>query len=74
MWLIVFVWLVAVGAGAFLWTRFTRAPTTGTVRVPGQQFTPRRVVPVWLVLVLLILLVIALWLTVRWLPAQSPRL
>jgi len=38
-----------------------------TVTVPGQAMVrPRRVVPLWLALVLLIILVVAAWLTIRW--------
>jgi hypothetical protein len=64
------VWLVALVLGGVLWQRFTRVPVqpTGFWR-PSAPLTPlprtRRVVPLWLALVLLILLITAVWLTVR---------
>lgn len=70
---ILVVWIIVIAIGVVLWSRFTRAPGASAVTVPGQGFVPRRVIPVWLVLVLLILLVIALWATVRWMPAAAPR-
>ncbi len=70
---ILVAWIVAIAVGAALWTRYTRPPAASTVRVPGQTFAPRRVIPVWLVLVLLILLVVVLWVTVRWAPLASAR-
>ena len=66
VWQIVVVWVVAIALGGILWQRFTRPPGVPTVPVPGQAVTrPRRVVPLWLALVLLILLAIAAWLTLR---------
>lgn len=61
---IAIVWLVAVVFGAILWQRFTRVPvqSSGLSRVPPPT---RRVVPLWLAIVLLILLCVAIWLTVR---------
>jgi hypothetical protein len=67
VWQIVVVWIVAVVLGAILWQRFTRPPGAPTVLVPGQAVArQRRVVPLWLALVLLILLAVAAWLTIRW--------
>lgn len=66
VWQIVVVWVVAIALGGILWQRFTRPPGAPTVPVPGQTVTrPRRVVPLWLALVLLILLAVAAWLTLR---------
>ena len=66
VWQIVVVWVVAIALGGFLWQRFTRPPGGATVPVPGQTVVrPRRVVPLWLALVLLILLAVAVWLTLR---------
>lgn len=60
-WSLLVVWGVALALGALLWQRFTRppAPMVSTAKA-------RRVVPLWLVLVLFILLVAALWITLRW--------
>lgn len=67
VWHIVVVWVVAIVLGGLLWQRFTRPPGAPTVTVPGQAIArPRRVVPLWLALVLLIILVVAAWLTIRW--------
>lgn len=67
VWQIVVVWIVAIVLGGILWQRFTRAPGMPTVTVPGQSIPrPRRVLPLWLALVLLIILVVAVWLTIRW--------
>ena len=66
VWQIVVLWVVAIALGGFLWQRFTRPPGAPTVAVPGQAIArPRRVVPLWLALVLLIILVVAAWLTIR---------
>jgi len=66
VWQIVVVWVVAVALGGILWQRFTRPPGMPTVSVPGQTVArSRRVVPLWLALVLLILLAVAAWLTLR---------
>jgi hypothetical protein len=61
---IALVWLVTAVAGGLLWQRFTRVPVhpSGFSRVPTST---RRVVPLWLAVVLLILLGIAVWLTAR---------
>jgi hypothetical protein len=67
VWPIVVVWIVAILLGGILWQRFTRPPGMPTVAVPGQSIArPRRVVPLWLALVLLIILAVAAWLTIRW--------
>jgi hypothetical protein len=60
------VWLVTLVIGGVLWQRFTRMPVQSTGLTPRATPTTRRVVPLWLVLVLLILLVTAVWLTLRW--------
>lgn len=65
------VWIVTLVVGGVLWQRFTRVPVQPaglTSRSPGSRAaTPtRRVLPLWLALVLLILLIAAIWLTVRW--------
>ena len=61
---IAIVWLAALAIGGTLWQRFTRVPVPSSAysRVPP---TTRRVVPLWLAVVLLILLATAVWLTVR---------
>ena len=61
---IAIVWIVMLLVGGLLWQRFTRVPVQsgGFSRAPA---TPRRVLPLWLALVLLILLIAAVWLTVR---------
>jgi hypothetical protein len=70
MWPIVAVWVAVVVVGGLLWHRFTKPPMSPTIpvpQVPGEKELPsRRVVPLWLVLVLLILLVGALWFTLQW--------
>lgn len=66
MYVIAVVWIVAIVLGVILFQRFTRPPTAPTIGVPGQRVVPRRVYPLWLVLVLFILLVIALWVTLRY--------
>jgi hypothetical protein len=62
---IALVWFVVLVLGAVLWQRFTRVPVQST-GLASRSPTARRVVPLWLALVLLILLVTAVWLTVRW--------
>jgi hypothetical protein len=61
---IALIWLVALAIGGVLWQRFTRVPVQpgGFARTPVAA---RRVLPLWLALVLLILLIVAVWLTVR---------
>ena len=60
------VWLVALLVGGVLWQRFTRVPVqSGAFTRSGAPAT-RRVLPLWLALVLLMLLIVAVWLTVRW--------
>jgi hypothetical protein len=67
VWQIVVVWIVAIVLGGILWQRFSRPPGVPTVPVPGQTIAPpRRVLPLWLALVLLIILAVAAWLTIRW--------
>jgi hypothetical protein len=68
---IAIVWLVTLVLGGLLWQRFTRVPVQPaglSSRLPASRppVTTRRVVPLWLALVLLILLVAAVWLTVQW--------
>lgn len=59
------IWLVVLVLGGLLWQRFTRVPMQASA--PGRApATTRRVVPLWLAVVLLILLITAVWLTVRW--------
>jgi hypothetical protein len=60
------IWLVTLVIGGVLWQRFTRVPVQSTGLTARATPTTRRVVPLWLVLVLLILLVTAVWLTLRW--------
>jgi hypothetical protein len=63
---IAIVWLVTLVLGGVLWQRFTRVPVQSAgygSQAPGRT---RRVVPLWLALVLLIVLITAVWLTVRW--------
>ena len=60
------VWLVTLAIGGVLWQRFTRVPAQiGGVGMRAATST-RRVVPLWLAVVLLILFGAAIWLTVRW--------
>jgi hypothetical protein len=63
------IWLVALVLGGVLWQRFTRVPvSSGFSRSsvsPTSAPATRRVVPLWLALVLLVLLIAAVWLTVR---------
>lgn len=66
MYVIAVVWIVAIVLGVILFQRFTKPPTSPTIGVPGQRVAPRRVYPLWLVLVLFILLVVALWVTLRY--------
>jgi hypothetical protein len=63
---IAIVWLVVLVLGGVLWQRFTRVPIRSTGLASRATTTTRRVVPLWLALVLLILLITAVWLTVRW--------
>jgi hypothetical protein len=61
------VWLVTLVLGGVLWRRFTRVPVqTGGFTSRTTAPAMRRVVPLWLVVVLVILLVAAAWLTVQW--------
>jgi hypothetical protein len=63
------IWLVALVLGGVLWQRFTRVPvSSGFSRSsvsPTSAPATRRVLPLWLALVLLVLLIAAVWLTVR---------
>lgn len=64
---IAIVWIVTLVLGGLLWQRFTRVPARlGGVGVRAATTSTRRVVPLWLALVLLILFGVAVWLTVRW--------
>jgi hypothetical protein len=67
---IAIVWIVTLVIGGVLWQRFTRVPVQSAglaSRSPGSRApaTTRRVVPLWLALVLLILLIAAVSMTVR---------
>lgn len=64
---IAIVWLVVMAVGGVLWQRFTRVPmqSSGFSRTPPRT---RRVVPLWLAVVLLLLLATAAWVTVRLVP------
>ncbi|MFN2565261.1 MAG: hypothetical protein ABR499_09665 [Gemmatimonadaceae bacterium] len=63
---IAIVWIVTLVLGGVFWQRFTRVPARpGGVGLRAAT-TTRRVVPLWLALVLLILFGVAVWLTVRW--------
>ena len=60
------LWLVTLVFGGMLWQRFTRVPAQpGGLGVRSATST-RRVLPLWLALVLLILFCVAVWLTLRW--------
>jgi hypothetical protein len=60
------VWLVTLVVGSVLWQRFTRVPVQPGGLGMRSATSTRRVVPLWLALVLLILFGIAVWLTIRW--------
>jgi hypothetical protein len=67
---IAIVWIVTLIIGGVLWQRFTRIPARSAglgSRSPGSRAptATRRVVPLWLALVLLIVLITAAWLTLR---------
>jgi hypothetical protein len=62
---IAIVWVVVLVLGGVLWQRFTRVPVQ-SAGLASRAPTTRRVVPLWLALVLLVLLISAVWLTVRW--------
>jgi hypothetical protein len=64
--LIAAVWLVALVFGGLLWQRFTRVPAQVGGLGTRAATSTRRVVPLWLALVLLILFGVAVWLTLRW--------
>ncbi len=64
LWIAV-VWAVALVLGGALWQRFTRVPVQSGVFTRTGAPTTRRVLPLWLVLVLLILLITAVWLTLH---------
>jgi hypothetical protein len=60
------LWLVTLVLAGVLWQRFTRVPAQpGGLGVRSATST-RRVLPLWLALVLLILFCVAVWLTLRW--------
>ena len=62
---IAIVWLVTLVVAGVLWQRFTRVPARpGGVGLRAAT-TTRRILPLWLALVLLILFGTAVWLTVR---------
>jgi hypothetical protein len=67
---IAIIWLVTLVVGGVLWQRFTRVPVQSARLASSSPelrspHTTRRVLPLWLALVLLILLIGAVWLTVR---------
>ena len=67
---IAIIWIVTLVVGGLLWQRNTRVPIRSAglaSRSPSSRapMATRRVVPLWLALVLLILLITAVWLTVR---------
>jgi hypothetical protein len=64
--LIAAVWLVALVLSGVLWQRFTRVPAQLGGLGTGTATSTRRVIPLWLALVLLILFAVAIWLTFRW--------
>jgi ABC-type Fe3+-siderophore transport system permease subunit len=60
------LWLVTLVLAGLMWQRFTRVPAQpGGLGVRSATST-RRVLPLWLALVLLILFCVAVWLTLRW--------
>jgi hypothetical protein len=60
------LWLMTLLLAGLLWQRFTRVPSPpGGLRAPTGTVT-RRVLPLWLVIVLIVLIGIAVWLTLRW--------
>jgi hypothetical protein len=68
---IAILWVVTLIVGGALWQRFTRVPaqSAGLASRSSSSRSPaanRRVLPLWLALVLLVLLITAVWLTVRW--------
>jgi heme/copper-type cytochrome/quinol oxidase subunit 2 len=66
LWLsIAIVWVVTLVLGGVLWQRFTHVPAQPGGLGTRSATSTRRVVPLWLALILLILLVTAVWLTVR---------
>jgi hypothetical protein len=60
------IWLFALVLGSVLWQRFTRVPAQLGGLGTRIGTSTRRVVPLWLALVLLILFGVAIWLTLRW--------
>ena len=58
------VWIVTVLLGGVLWQRYTRVPVQSSGFSRGPP-TTRRVVPLWLAVVLVLVLGTAIWLTVR---------
>jgi hypothetical protein len=60
------IWLVALVLGSVLWQRFTRVPAQLGGLGTRTGTSTRRIVPLWLALVLLILFGVAIWLTLRW--------
>jgi hypothetical protein len=63
---IAIVWILALAIGGVLWQRFTRVPAQPGGLGIRAATTTRRVLPLWLALVLLVLAIVAVWLTVRW--------
>ncbi len=60
------VWLVTLVVGGVLWQRFTRVPAQPGGLGTRAATSTRRVLPLWLALVLVVLFAVAIWLTVRW--------
>ena len=63
---ILVVWLVTLVVGGVLWQRFTRVPAQVGGLGTRTATSTRRVLPLWLVVLLLILFGVAVWLTVHW--------
>jgi hypothetical protein len=63
---IAIVWLVTLVVSGVLWQRFTRVPVQPGGLGTRSATSTRRVVPVWLALVLVVLFAVAIWLTLRW--------
>jgi hypothetical protein len=59
------IWLVTLTLGGVLWQRFTRVPVQPGALGTRSATSARRVLPLWLALLLLIILSVAIWLTFR---------
>ena len=65
---IAILWFVTLVIGGMLWRRFTRVPAQAGGLGTRAATSTRRVLPLWLAVVLLLLFGIAVWLTLRWAP------